>query len=68
MEEDAVKAYWITAGVGTLVAVMGLVLWFVSDHKLGIILILTGLVVACLGLVMRIVEWSMAKSKPRSEM
>jgi hypothetical protein len=58
-----VKAYWITAAVGTLVAVVGAIVWLTSDHQFGFILILSGLVVAILGLVMRIVQWGMDKGK-----
>jgi hypothetical protein len=57
------KAYWITAGVGTLVAVIGGVVWTVSDGQLGLILVLSGLVIAILGLVMALVQWGIDKSK-----
>jgi hypothetical protein len=51
-----VKAYWITAGVGTLVAIVGaLVYTFGQRGTLGIVLFLGGLVVAIMGLVMRFV-------------
>ncbi len=57
------KAYWVTAGVGTLVAVIGAVLWLNSDGQLGFILVLSGLVIAVFGLVMRLVQWGIDKSK-----
>jgi hypothetical protein len=57
------KSYWIAAGLGTLVAVVGGVLWVVSDHQLGLILVLSGLVIACIGLVMRLLQWGVDKSK-----
>ena len=53
------KAYWITTGVATLVAVLGAVLWFTSNHRLGLILILGGLVVGITGLVMWMVTAAM---------
>ena len=49
------KAYWITAGIGALIAVAGSIVYFASDERYGIILILSGLVIAILGLVMRFV-------------
>ena len=49
------KSYWITAGVGALVAVAGAIVYFASNERYGIILILSGLVIAVLGLVMRFV-------------
>ncbi len=61
--EVAVKAYWIAAGVGVLVAVIGVVLWMVSDKQFGVILILSGMTIAALGVVMRLVEWAMNKGK-----
>ena len=57
------KSYWIAVGLGTLVAVVGAVVWTISDHQFGLILVLSGLVIAILGAVMRIVEWAMAKGK-----
>ena len=53
------KAYWLTTGVATLVAVLGAVLWFTSNHRLGLILILGGLVVGIMGLVMWMVTAAM---------
>jgi hypothetical protein len=53
--EATVKSMWITVGVGTAVAVIGVILWFASDERLGLMLILGGMVVACLGIVMRLV-------------
>jgi hypothetical protein len=50
----AVKAYWVTAGVGALVVLAGGVVYTMSDHKFGVILILGGMVVAIMGVVMRI--------------
>jgi hypothetical protein len=55
-KEAGVKAYWVTAGVGVLITVVGGVVYGMSDHKFGLILILGGMVVAIMGLVMRIVE------------
>jgi hypothetical protein len=60
------KAYWVTAGVGTLVAVIGAVVWTVSDGQLGVILVLSGLVIAVFGLVMRLVQWGIDNSKKTS--
>jgi hypothetical protein len=54
-EEVIVKAYWITAGIGALVVVVGGVVYLMSDQKFGLILILGGMVVAIMGLVMRFV-------------
>ena len=48
------KSYWITAGVGTLIAVVGGVVYFASDERFGLIIILGGMVVAIMGVVMRI--------------
>jgi hypothetical protein len=53
----------VTAGVGTLVAVVGAVVWTISDKQFGVILVLSGLVIAVLGLVMRLIMWGVAKSK-----
>ncbi len=49
------KAYWVTAGLGMLVAIVGVVVWFMSNEQFGLILILGGMVVAIMGVVMRIV-------------
>ena len=49
------KAYWITAGIGTLVAIVGSIVYFATNEQFGLMLILGGLVVATLGLVMRFV-------------
>jgi hypothetical protein len=49
------KSYWVTAGIGALVTVVGGVVYFMSDERFGLILILGGLVVAIMGLVMRFV-------------
>ncbi len=57
------NAYWITAGVGALVAVVGGVVWTISDKQFGFILVLSGLVIAVLGLVMRLIQWGVDKSK-----
>jgi hypothetical protein len=57
------KSYWIAVGLGTLVAAVGAVVWTISDEQFGLILVLSGLVIAILGAVMRIVEWAMAKGK-----
>jgi hypothetical protein len=62
-EEAAVKAYWVTAGVGVLVVAVGGVVYTMSDHKFGLILILGGLVVAIMGLMMRLVHWAVDRSK-----
>ena len=50
-----VNAYWVTAGIGALVAVFGSILYFATNERFGLILILGGLVVAIMGLVMRLV-------------
>jgi NhaP-type Na+/H+ or K+/H+ antiporter len=50
-----VKSYWMTAGVGALIAVVGAIVYFASNERYGIILILSGLVIAIMGLVMRFV-------------
>ena len=65
-EEVAVKAYWLAAGLGTLVAVIGMILYMVSDHQLGIILILGGLIVATMGLVMRLIQAGVDNSGKRA--
>lgn len=57
------KAYWIAAGGGLLIAIVGLVIWYMSDERFGLILVLSGLVLATLGLVMRLIQWGMDKSK-----
>ena len=57
------KGYWITAGLGVLVAVVGGIVYFASDHQFGLILILGGMVVAIMGIVMRLVQAAMDKSK-----
>ena len=49
------KTYWIAAGVGTLVAVLGGVIYVISDHKYGIVLLAGGLIAAIMGVVMRLV-------------
>lgn len=49
------NAYWITAGIGTLVAIVGSIVYFATNEQFGLMLILGGLVVATLGLVMRFV-------------
>jgi hypothetical protein len=48
------KAYWVTAGIGALVTVVGGAVYLMSDQKFGLILILGGLVVAVLGFAMRV--------------
>jgi hypothetical protein len=58
-----VKAYWITAGVGTLVTAVGGAVYLMSDHKNGLIIILGGMVVAIMALVMALVQGAMNKSK-----
>ncbi len=45
----------MTAGIGALVAIAGSIVYFASNERYGIILILSGLVIAILGLVMRFV-------------
>ncbi len=57
------KAYWVTAGVGTLVAIVGGVVWTISDKQFGFILVLSGLVIAILGLVMWLIQWGVDRSK-----
>ncbi len=57
------KAYWLVAGAGVLVAVVGGVVWTMSDKQFGVILVLGGMVVAVMGLVMRLLQWGVDKSK-----
>lgn len=57
------KAYWVAAGAGVLLAIVGLFVWNMSDEKFGLILVLSGLVLATLGLVMRLIQWGIDKSK-----
>ncbi len=57
------KLYWMTVGAGALIAVVGGVLWVVSDERFGMILVLGGLIVAIVGLMMRLIEWFMEKGK-----
>jgi len=57
------KAYWLVAGAGLLAAVIGGVVWTISDEQLGLILVLGGMVVAVMGLVMRLLQWGVDKSK-----
>jgi len=57
------KAYWMAAGGGLLLAIVGLVVWYLSDERFGVILVLSGLVLATLGLVMRLIQWGIDKSK-----
>jgi hypothetical protein len=54
-EEVTVKVYWITAGVGALVMLLGGVVYTVSDHHNGLIIAVTGLCVGIVALVMRLV-------------
>ena len=57
------KTYWLVAGLGFLVTVVGGVVYFVSDERYGLILILGGMVVAIMGLVMALLQGAMDKSK-----
>ena len=57
------KAYWVTAGVGALVTIVGGIVYLTSDHKFGLILILGGMVVAIMGLVMALLQGAMDNSK-----
>jgi hypothetical protein len=50
-----VKVYWLTAGLGALVMLVGAGMYFLSDQKLGTMLVIGGLFVSVLGLVMRFV-------------
>lgn len=59
----AMKAYWMAAGAGLLLAIVGMVVWYASDERFGLILVLSGLVLATLGLVMRLIQWGIDKSK-----
>lgn len=43
--------------------VVGLAVWCMSDKQFGVILVLSGLVLATLGLVMRLIQWGIDKSK-----
>jgi uncharacterized sodium:solute symporter family permease YidK len=63
----AVKLYWIALGLGTLTAVVGGVMWVASNHQSGLLLVLSGLVIAIIGLVMVAVEWAMNKGKRSAE-
>lgn len=48
------KAYWVTAGIGTLVTVVGGLMWVYGQRdSLASILMLGGIVVAIMGLIMR---------------
>jgi hypothetical protein len=60
------KVYWLTAGLGVAVTVGGGIIYGMSDHTYGLILILGGMVVAIMALVMRLIESAMANSKPKS--
>jgi uncharacterized sodium:solute symporter family permease YidK len=62
-EEATMKAYWLVAGAGVLVAVVGGVVWTMSDKQFGVILVLGGMVVGVMGLVMRLLQWGVDKSK-----
>lgn len=57
------KAYWMTVGAGALLAVVGGILWVTSDNRYGLIITLSGLVIAVLGLVIMLIQWGMDKSK-----
>jgi predicted lysophospholipase L1 biosynthesis ABC-type transport system permease subunit len=57
------KAYWLVAGAGLLAAVVGGVMWAMSNEQYGLILVLGGMVVAVMGLVMRLLQWGVDKSK-----
>ena len=57
------KTYWIAAGVGTLVTALGGVVYYMSDAKNGLIVILGGMVVAIMALVMALIQSAMDKSK-----
>jgi len=52
-------------GAGTLVAIIGGILWFASDKELGFMLGLTGMTVAVLGGAIAVVQWGIDKSKKR---
>lgn len=61
------KVYWLTAGIGALVMLVGAGMYFLSDQKLGTMLVIGGLFVAVLGLVMRFVMIFMGdKSTPKA--
>lgn len=49
------RAYWITAGVGVLVTLVGIYVYAASSEKYGILLIAGGLIVGVLGLTMRFI-------------
>ena len=57
------KVYWLVAGAGLLAAVIGGVMWAMSNEQYGLILVLGGMVVAVMGLVMRLLQWGVDKSK-----
>jgi hypothetical protein len=58
-----VRTYWIVAGVGVLATAVGGVVYFTTDAKNGLIVILGGMVVAIMALVMALVQSAMDKSK-----
>jgi len=58
-----VKAYWVAVGLGILIAVAGGLVYVLSDHRLGVFVILGGMVVAIIGLVMRLIQWAVDNSK-----
>ena len=57
------KAYWVAVGLGILIAVAGGLVYVLSDHRLGVFVILGGMVVAIIGLVMRLIQWAVDNSK-----
>jgi hypothetical protein len=61
----ALKVYWVTAGLGVAVTLGGGLVYGMSDHKYGLIMILGGMVVAIMALVMRLVESAMTNSKSK---
>ncbi len=53
------KFYWYTVGLGSLVAVVGGVVWTTSSHHAGELLFLCGVTVAVTGLFLRLLDWAM---------
>lgn len=49
------KVYWVTAGLGALAAIVGAAIYLMTDQSLGTMVFLGGLIVATLGVAMRIV-------------
>jgi hypothetical protein len=59
------KFYWYTVGLGALVAVVGGVVWSMSSHHAGELLLLGGVTLAVTGLFLRLADWAMDRGKKR---